>query len=82
MVKQNENSKDTVNHVPVKRNYKKITDTKREELLGYIHNDGMTIKIAAIKAGIEYENAKAINRVYVKQGRTLKKTVYANRTKT
>lgn len=61
-----------------KRKYKPITDAKRKELLRYIHKDKMKIVQAAKLAGIDYENAKAINRVFRLQGRQMKKTACCN----
>jgi len=61
-----------------KRKYKLINDEMREKLISLIINDGFSIIVAAEKAGINYENAKAIYRVYREDGRLTKKKKYNN----
>ena len=51
------------------RNYAKVPDEKRQRLIEMI-NMNMTIKDAARRVDIKYENAKAIYRVYRKEQRT------------
>ena len=46
-----------------KRAYTKVTDEKRLELIDLL-NQNMSIKEASDQMGINYENAKAIYRVY------------------
>ena len=48
---------------PIKRQYTKVTDEKRLELIDLL-NKNMSIKEASDQMGINYENAKAIYRVY------------------
>ena len=48
---------------PLKRPYTKVTDEKRLELIDLL-NQNMSIKEASDQMGINYENAKAIYRVY------------------
>ena len=48
---------------PIKRPYTKVTDEKRLELIDLL-NKNMSIKEASDQMGINYENAKAIYRVY------------------
>ena len=50
-------------HPPIKRPYTKVTDEKRLELIDLL-NKNMSIKEASDQMGINYENAKAIYRVY------------------
>ena len=54
------------------RNYSKVPDEKRQQLISLINNN-MTIKDAARQVDIKYENAKAIYRVYRKEQRTEKR---------
>ena len=54
------------------RNYSKVPDDKRQRLIEMI-NMNMTIKDAARRVDIKYENAKAIYRVYRKEQRTSKR---------
>ena len=43
-----------------KRNYVKVKDECRKKLIEIIQNDMCTIKMAALKLGINYSNAKSI----------------------
>ncbi len=43
------------------KNYTRVTDEQRKELVRLIHEEGYTIKNAGIEAGIPYPNAKAVN---------------------
>ena len=52
-----------------KRKYSLINDDMRSKLITYIVDDKLNIVTAAKKAGINYENAKAIYRIYRTQGR-------------
>lgn len=58
----------------MKRQYKKVSDTKREQLIECIRQRDITIKEAAEACGINYENAKAIARVFRKEKRVSKRT--------
>lgn len=49
-----------------------MTDEERKELVDMIHEGGLTIAQAATALGVKYDNAKAINRTYLKQKRTVK----------
>ena len=53
--------------------YKTVADDKRHELLRLIHNDGMSIRQAGIRLDITYATAKAINRIFLAEGRIEKK---------
>lgn len=55
------------------RKYAKVGDNDRQTLILAIHEQGKTIKQAALEIGIPYENAKAIHRVYRKEQRTVKR---------
>ena len=52
--------------------YQKVSDEKRKELIDLI-NDGVSIRQASKRAGVNYENAKTIYRAYSKEGRAFKK---------
>jgi endonuclease V-like protein UPF0215 family len=52
-----------------KRKYNLINDEMRSRLVSYIVDEKLNIVTAAEKAGINYENAKAIYRIYRTQGR-------------
>ena len=60
------------------RTYKMVSDEKRLELLQLIHLHNMRINKAAKRLGIPYDNAKHINRVFLKD-RRLKKIDYPER---
>ena len=57
----------------MKRQYKKVSDSKREQLIECIRQRDITIKEAAEACGINYENAKAIARVFRKEKRVIKR---------
>ena len=46
-----------------------IPDEKRSYLIDLIHTQNMKITMAAQIADIPYENAKLINKIYIKNGR-------------
>ena len=52
-----------------KRKYSLINDEMRARLISYIVDEKLNIVTAAEKSGINYENAKAIYRIYRTQGR-------------
>jgi molybdenum-dependent DNA-binding transcriptional regulator ModE len=52
------------------RQYTQITDEDRNTLVALIHEEGHSISQAAKALGIPYDNAKAINRTYLKENRT------------
>ena len=54
------------------RDYTRVTDETRAQLINYI-KEGKSIKDAAELVNINYENAKAINRMYRQENRTEKK---------
>ncbi len=54
------------------RQYVQVTDEQRRNLVRMIHNDGKSIASAAKIADIPYDNAKAINRTYLKEKRVHK----------
>lgn len=54
------------------REYQRVTDETRRNLLQFIQ-DGMSIRQAAELVNINYENAKAINRIYRQETRVDKK---------
>ena len=55
------------------KKYVILSNQKRADLCSLIHHDGLTIKEAAIKMGIPYANAKAVNQVFEREQRTDKK---------
>ena len=55
------------------RTYHLISNTMRQKLITLIQDQNMSIVHAASVMGINYENAKAIWRVYRKEGRDVKK---------
>jgi len=54
------------------RQYVQVTDDQRRDLVRMIHNEGHSIASAAKIAYIPYDNAKAINRTYLKEKRVNK----------
>lgn len=54
------------------REYTKVTNEQRSLLIELLENN-ITIKTAARQAGLKYENAKRIYRVYTVEGRRTKK---------
>lgn len=54
------------------REYQRVTDETRRNLIKLIQ-DGLSIKDAAEIVNINYENAKAINRIYRQETRVDKK---------
>jgi molybdenum-dependent DNA-binding transcriptional regulator ModE len=54
------------------REYQRVTDETRRRLIKYIQ-EGSSIKEAAALVNINYENAKAINRIYKQETRVEKK---------
>ena len=54
------------------REYTKVTNEQRELLINLLESN-ISIKNAARRAGLKYENAKVIYRVYKMEGRTSKK---------
>ena len=51
------------------RQYTQETDEQSAELVRLIHHEGCSIAKAPKKADIPYDNAKAINRTYMKEQR-------------
>ena len=49
-----------------------MTDEQRAELVRLIHEDGLSIAQAAKNTDVPYDNAKAINRTYIKERRVNK----------
>ena len=54
------------------RQYTQVTDEQRGELVRLIHEESLSIAKAAKMADIPYDNAKAINRTYLKEQRIIK----------
>ena len=54
------------------RQYVQVTDLQRQDLVRLIHNEGHSIASAAKLADIPYDNAKAINRTFLKERRVTK----------
>lgn len=54
------------------RQYVQVTDLQRSELVRLIHEEGCSIAKASKLAGIPYDNAKAINRTYLRERRVNK----------
>ncbi|CDW79994.1 UNKNOWN [Stylonychia lemnae] len=51
------------------RQYVQVTDVQRRELVRLIHEDGFSIAKASKITNIPYDNAKAINRTYLREKR-------------
>lgn len=49
-----------------------VTDDQRRDLVRLIHNDGHSIASAAKIIDVPYDNAKAINRTFLKEKRVNK----------
>ena len=62
----------TKSTAPAVRKYARVNDELRQQLISLL-DDNMSIKDAAKQIGINYENAKVINRIYREEGRTSKK---------
>lgn len=56
------------------KKYEPVPDAMRHKLIHLIYNKGMNISKASKELGIYYPTAKAINKIYVKQGRVIKRT--------
>lgn len=57
----------------VKKQYNKITDLTREQLIKCVSQNNLSLEDTAKKLGIKLTTAKAIYKVYLKEGRTSKK---------
>ena len=57
------------------KQYVLLSNEQREELCRLIHRDGLTIKEAALRTGIPYPNAKAVNKTFERELRTEKRHV-------
>ena len=55
------------------KQYVLLTNSQRLELCRLVHEEGLTIKEAAKRTGIPYPNAKAVNKTFEREKRTLKK---------
>ena len=51
------------------RQYTQVTDLQRAELVKLIHEQGLSIAQAAKRSDVPYDNAKAINRTYMRERR-------------
>jgi molybdenum-dependent DNA-binding transcriptional regulator ModE len=49
------------------RQYVQVTDSQRLHLIRLIHQEHQSIAKASKASGIPYDNAKAINRTYIKE---------------
>ena len=56
-----------------KRRYARVSNEQRDYFLDMVHVKKIKLKVAANLADICYENAKAINKVYRKEGRNHRK---------
>lgn len=56
------------------KNYIRVTDEQRKELITKIYQENYSIKKAGEMLGIPYPNAKSINQTYIIEKRTTKKT--------
>lgn len=52
------------------KQYQYISNEQRRRLIDHIHTYKLSISKASKIVGIPYENAKVINAIYVKEGRT------------
>lgn len=71
-------SEDTASHSAavapiIKGKYTRVTNEQRRDLIKLVYTDRYTIKEAALRVGIPYPNAKAVNQTYLAEGRTTKK---------
>ena len=64
-----------------KKIYKFVGDEERRKLISLVVYRGKTIAEASAITGVNYENAKAIVRVYRTHGRDHKKKVYDTKSK-
>lgn len=55
------------------KKYSPVTNEQRHLLVKLIHQDGMSIRQAAISTGVYYPTAKAINKIYTTEKRVDKK---------
>lgn len=51
------------------RQYVQVTDNQRRDLVRLIHEENCSIAKASKLTGIPYDNAKAINRTYLRERR-------------
>ena len=56
------------------KTYTSVTNDQRRELIKLIHKHGLSIARAAEILGIFYPTAKAINKVYLREKRIVKRT--------
>lgn len=54
------------------RKYVQVTDKQRHDLVHLINDRKFSIAKASKQTGIPYDNAKAVNRTYLKEGRVRK----------
>lgn len=59
--------------------YSPVNNERRQELIRLIHEEKVTIRQAAKQSNISYPTAKAINRIYMSEGRIEKKKVRVRR---
>lgn len=57
------------------KKYVLLSNLQRSELCRLIHEEGLTIREAARMTQIPYPNAKAVNKTYEREQRTLKKHI-------
>jgi hypothetical protein len=57
---------------PMSREYKKVNDELRMELIKMVSEDKISIRNSSVALGINYENAKAIYRCFRLQKRVTK----------
>jgi transposase-like protein len=62
----------------VKR-YVLLSNEQREELCRLIHDEGLSIKEAASRTGVPYPNAKAVNKTFERESRTVKRHAKVHR---
>jgi molybdenum-dependent DNA-binding transcriptional regulator ModE len=55
------------------KQYTLLANSQRLELCRLVHEEGLTIKEAARRTGIPYPNAKAVNKTFERERRTIKK---------
>ena len=60
------------------RQYVQVTDEQRRELVRLIHEQGFSIAKASKRTRVPYDNAKAINRTFLRESR-IKKIDYQQR---
>lgn len=73
MIRSYNNNKDSKQQDQMTKKYSPVTNEQRHLLVKLIHQDGMSIRQAALSSRIYYPTAKAINKIYTTERRVDKK---------